>query len=181
MTLPMGRLIAGEAGASLHAARLRAELEASAITDPMTGALNRRAWDRALVDLTTAAGRTGRPLGLALLDLDNFKAYNDAFGHNAGDRLLREFAEDARRCLRVGDVFARWGGEEFVVALPDCAPEESTRIVERVRRAVPDGRTCSAGLTTWVPGEPVTSCIARADAALYDAKQGGRDTLRWRI
>lgn len=171
------RAIAHEAGVSLQAVRLRAELEASANTDPMTGSLNRRAWDAALRNLVDAARCTGRPLAVALVDLDHFKSYNDEFGHSAGDVLLREFADAARSCLRVGDVFARWGGEEFVLALPDCGPGQVGPILARVRAAVPGGRTCSIGVTTWIVDEPVTGCVARADSALYDAKRGGRDRV----
>ena len=170
-------MLATEAGISLQAAQLRAELEALAYTDPMTGSLNRRAWDAALGDLVADAGRTPLPLAIALLDLDHFKAYNDEFGHNAGDALLRDFADAARRCLRSTDVFARWGGEEFIIAMPDCTLEHARRILNRVRAAVPAGRTCSVGLTSWVRGEPLMTCIARADNALYDAKDGGRDRL----
>jgi PAS domain S-box-containing protein len=134
-------VIADEAGYSLHAARLRRELERSATTDPLTGSLNRRAWDAQLRLLMDRARLSGAPLTVALVDLDHFKSYNDTLGHSAGDVLLTEFAGEARTCLRKHDVFARWGGEEFIVALYDC-----TRITvgrswsesgQACRRAVP--------------------------------------------
>ncbi len=170
-------LIASEAAGSLQAAQLWSELQASAYTDPMTGALNRRAWDIALTRLIGDACRTSRPLVVALVDLDHFKAYNDEFGHDAGDALLRTFTRAAIDCLREADVFARWGGEEFIIALPDCSPESALDVLARVRAAVPEGRTCSIGMTTWRPAEPTRACVTRADAALYDAKHGGRDRV----
>jgi diguanylate cyclase (GGDEF)-like protein/PAS domain S-box-containing protein len=170
-------MLAAETGMSLQAAQLRAELEASAYTDPMTGALNRRAWDSALHALAADAARTDQPLAIALIDLDHFKAYNDEFGHNAGDVLLRTFADAARRCLRSSDVFARWGGEEFIIALPNCNPDQAHEILHRVRVALRERRTCSIGLTYWNHGESLISCVARADAALYDAKHFGRDRI----
>ena len=171
------QVIADEAGTSLQATRLRRELERSASTDPLTGSLNRRAWDDRLVELAAAALRTGAPLAVAVVDLDHFKAFNDARGHSAGDDVLREFADRARASLRRGDVFARWGGEEFVLALPDADPEQAAQVLERVRASVPGGLTCSIGHTTWDPAEDVTDGVARADAALYDAKHSGRDRL----
>jgi len=158
-------MLAAETGMSLQAAQLRAELEASAYTDPMTGSLNRRAWDSALHELAADAGRTDQPLAIALVDLDHFKSYNDEFGHNAGDVLLSTFADAARRCLRSADVFARWGGEEFIIALPNCTPDEAHKILDRVRVAVRASRTCSIGLTYWNHGglftRPEMNLIAR--------------------
>ncbi|MGS0686109.1 PAS domain S-box protein [Nakamurella sp. GG22] len=170
-------VVADEAGASLRAARLHRELERSANTDPLTGSLNRRAWDRELHTLMDLAQLTGEPLAVAVVDLDHFKAFNDHFGHVAGDALLAEFADAAARCLRKQDVFARWGGEEFVVALPDCTQSEAAAILDRVRLSVPSGLSCSIGHTTWVPGEALTSCIGRADSALYNAKKHGRNRV----
>ncbi len=170
-------VVADEAGASLRAARLHRELERSANTDPLTGSLNRRAWDRELHTLMDLAQLTGEPLAVAVVDLDHFKAFNDHFGHVAGDALLAEFADAAARCLRKQDVFARWGGEEFVVALPDCTQAEAADILDRVRLSVPAGLSCSIGHTTWIPGEALTSCIGRADSALYNAKKDGRNRV----
>ena len=169
------RIMADEAGASLHAAQLRTELERSAATDPLTGALNRRAWAARLPAVTNRAEAVGTPLTVAVVDLDNFKAFNDTFGHAAGDELLRGFAEAVLAQLREGDLFARWGGEEFILALGDCDGPAAEATLQRVRDAVPARQTCSIGHTTWLPGEPMGSCIARADAALYAAKDSGRN------
>lgn len=171
------RVIADEAGASLQATRLRRELERSAATDPLTGSLNRRAWDVQLHSLMNDACRFGAPLTIALVDLDFFKSFNDQFGHAAGDILLSDFAAAARDCLRKRDVFARWGGEEFIIALYDCLPPEVERILERVRTSVPARLTCSIGHTMWNADEAISVSIARADSALYLAKRAGRDRI----
>jgi diguanylate cyclase (GGDEF)-like protein len=171
------QVIADEVGVSLQASRLHRELELMASTDPLTGLLNRRAWDDALTRLMNQAELNGEPLAVAVLDVDHFKAYNDRYGHMAGDARLAEFAPAARQCLRKDDIFARWGGEEFVVALPGCAPAQAHIILERIRAAIPAGLTCSIGHTTWIPGEDLDDCIGRADEALYTAKQAGRDRL----
>jgi len=170
-------VIADEAGYSLHATRLRRELERSATTDPLTGSLNRRAWDAQLRLLMERARLGGAPLTIALVDLDHFKSYNDTHGHTAGDVLLTQFAGAAKTCLRKVDVFARWGGEEFIVALYDCTPDHAEQILDRIRGSVPSGSTCSIGRTTWDGTEPLASSIARADTALYVAKRTGRDRV----
>lgn len=174
------RILADEAATSLDAARLRGELERSAMTDPLTGSLNRRAWDLALSGHAAAATTVGAPLTLAIVDLDRFKAFNDTHGHSEGDALLRDFAAAARACLRRNDIFARWGGEEFSVALSDVDGGVARQVLDRILRCVPRGQTCSIGFTDWNPAEPLTSGLARADAALYDAKNGGRNRLAFR-
>ena len=171
------QLIADETGVALQTIRLRAELERSAATDPLTGTLNRRAWHSRLQTLLEDAGSTGAPLTIAIVDLDNFKAYNDTHGHVAGDAVLRTFASAARDTLRHDDVFARWGGEEFILALPGTTAEQAAVVLERVRSCVPTPQTCSIGYTTWRITEPVTNAVARADDALYRAKDLGRDQL----
>ena len=170
-------VIADEAASSLQATRLLRELERSATTDPLTGSLNRRAWDARLRGRMNEAFTTGAPLTIAVVDLDYFKSYNDRYGHAAGDVVLSEFAAAARDCLRKDDVFARWGGEEFIVALCDCAPDEAEQILERIRMSVPVELTCSIGHANWDVNEPMPACIARADAALYDAKRLGRNRI----
>lgn len=169
------RELAVETAAALQAWQLRATLECAASTDPLTGSLNRRAWDTRLLELMANARTSGAPLTVALVDFDHFKAFNDTFGHPAGDEVLRQFAAEASATLRGGDVFARWGGEEFVLALPDCTPAQVEGILQRVQVSVPAGCTCSIGATIWDPNEPITSTVSRADAALYEAKRVGRD------
>jgi diguanylate cyclase (GGDEF)-like protein len=169
--------LAAEAGAALAATRLRAQLEALATTDPMTGLANRRGWQQRVGDLATLSVRTGQPLTLALADLDHFKRYNDTHGHDAGDALLKTFAGTATSMLRDVDVIARWGGEEFAIALPGSDESAATVALDRLRQAVPEGQTCSFGIATWDGTETVAACLARADAALYRAKAAGRDRV----
>jgi diguanylate cyclase (GGDEF)-like protein len=106
---------------------------------------------------------------------------NDTRGHNDGDALLRNFAVAAAAVLRLEDVFARWGGEEFIVALPDTTAEQAAHILDRVRCSVPAGQTCSIGHTTWIPGETLTETVTRADGALYEVKNTGRNRIASRF
>ena len=145
--------------------------------DPLTGAANRRGLEERL-DLEVArARRTGTPLMVAFLDLDYFKHYNDHHGHAAGDALLREAVARWWSELRNTDLLARVGGEEFVVVLADTPREDAQGVVERLRAVVPEGQTCSAGLASMQTGDEADALLARADAALYDAKAQGRNQL----
>jgi len=152
-------------------------LQAAAGTDPLTGAANRRAWDDELSSELARAARDGMPLSMALLDLDNFKAYNDRHGHQGGDRLLKETAAAWRGILRVTDVLARIGGDEFAVLLPGCALEMAATIADRLRASVPTSAGCSVGVAVWDARETAPEFVARADRALYDAKERGRDRV----
>lgn len=151
------------------------QLDQLARTDALTGAANRRELDAVLADAVANGERHGEGPAVAMLDLDHFKAYNDEFGHPAGDRFLRTTVAAWQRELRAIDLLARYGGEEFVVVLPRCGPEEAHVAVERLRRAVPEGRTCSAGIAVWAPGMGVGDLIDVADRAAYEAKRRGRD------
>ena len=169
--------VAAEAGAALTGERMRQDLERSTVTDALTGLLNRRGWDDEIRKLQHHADRTGTPFTLALVDLDHFKRFNDTYGHLAGDDALRSFAERARDALRVVDVVARWGGEEFTVALQGTSGEAALTALGRLRRCAPDGLTCSVGYVEVHPGENVTEALSVADAALYEAKASGRDRV----
>jgi diguanylate cyclase (GGDEF)-like protein len=171
------RLLAGEAGTALALSDLVASLDAQARTDQLTGLPNRRTWDDELPRELARARRGGEPLSLAILDLDRFKAYNDTYGHPAGDRLLRGAAAAWTERLRTTDLLARYGGEEFAVLLPGCDTEAATKVVECLRGAVPDDETCSIGVATWDGDESCDALVARADAALYRAKGAGRDRV----
>lgn len=150
-------------------------LSALARTDALTGAANRRAMDEALERELGRSGRAGTPVALLMLDMDRFKAFNDEFGHPAGDLLLQRTAAAWRTELRAGDLLGRWGGEEFCVLLAGCLPAAAVAVADRIRAAVPDGRTCSAGVASWDGHEGAGDLVARADAALYAAKEAGRD------
>lgn len=166
-------LLAADAALALARDDLTRELAAQASTDPLTGLLNRRAWDAAVRRATAVAERRGAPLTLVALDVDRFKAYNDAHGHAAGDALLQAAAQSWLGHLRSGDVLARTGGEEFVVLVHDADAEAGRRLAERLLTALPDGQTCSAGVAEW-GGDTADALLARADEALYAAKQSGR-------
>ena len=122
--------VATEAGAALLAESMRHDLEATTVTDALTGLLNRRGWNRELEGAVRLARRTGRPFTVALVDLDHFKKFNDTYGHLEGDRMLAEFAAYARSVLRDVDVVARWGGEEFSVMLRDTDQESAYEVLE---------------------------------------------------
>jgi diguanylate cyclase (GGDEF)-like protein len=154
-----------------------AELETLSQHDPLTGAANRRAWDAALPLALDRARADGSRLSVVLLDLDYFKRFNDTYGHQMGDRLLEDAVTAWRPRLREGDVLARYGGEEFVVLLPNATLEQAYDVVERLREAMPLGQSFSAGLAVWDGDEPSDALLARADAALYAAKDAGRDQV----
>lgn len=161
--------------------RDRARLSRDALTDPLTGLANRRAFDAALEREVQASLATGRPLSLVTLDLDHFKAVNDTHGHDAGDRVLIGLAALLRAQVRSGDLPARWGGEEFAWLLPGAPAGAAGTTAERLRLAVAahdfgcGPLTVSLGVATLRPGESGAALFARADAALYRAKQSGRN------
>lgn len=156
---------------------LLARVEAMARTDELTGLPNRRAWDEELRREIARAARRSYPLCLVLLDIDHFKDFNDSRGHQAGDALLTEAATSWRMLLRVTDFIARYGGDEFLVLLPDCPRDEAIDVVERLRATTPGEQTVSAGITFWSQGTSAEQLVARADAVLYDAKRAGRDRV----
>jgi diguanylate cyclase (GGDEF)-like protein/PAS domain S-box-containing protein len=156
---------------------LIAEVQMLARSDALTGLPNRRALDDQLPREMARSLRSESPLCLAIIDIDHFKTYNDTHGHLAGDAVLRDCAAAWDSELRGADTILRFGGEEFLVVLPECDPVDAADIVERLRAATPDQQTCSAGLAQWRPGESVDELVGRADSALYRAKEAGRDRL----
>jgi diguanylate cyclase (GGDEF)-like protein len=158
--------------------RQAAQLETLAEHDPLTGAANRRAWDPAVPVEMDRARRAGTPLTLALLDLDHFKRFNDEYGHQAGDRLLKSATATWQSLLRSTDLLARYGGEEFAVLLPGASIGSAVEVVDRLRQATPLGQTFSAGVALWDGIETSDQLMARADQALYQAKNAGRDQVR---
>jgi diguanylate cyclase (GGDEF)-like protein/PAS domain S-box-containing protein len=152
-------------------------VEEMARRDALTGLPNRRALNEQIPREMARARRAESDLCVAIVDIDHFKTYNDGHGHLAGDEMLRECAIAWDSAVRGEDLLVRFGGEEFLVVLPDCAPEQAEEIVERLRAATPGEQTCSAGLALWDREESVEELLARADSALYMAKAGGRDLL----
>jgi diguanylate cyclase (GGDEF)-like protein len=158
------------------------------LTDEFTGLPNRRAFMRRLEDEIGRAQRYGTPLALAIMDLDEFKAINDTHGHAAGDEVLRCYASSVLSVFRHHDMVARYGGEEFSVLLPNTGQEGASCALRKVQKRVTKthcvfaGKTLtlpnfSAGLTLYVPGEPPSVLIDRADKALYTAKRLGRNRV----
>jgi len=154
-----------------------------AIRDELTGAYNRRH----LMRLIERASERGRRLSLCLLDIDFFKRINDTYGHSAGDAVLRAFAQTVQSQVRPGDTFGRYGGEEFLLMLPDTLASSAQALAERVRLAIEQMRcaevgadvvlTVSIGIAEFIPGEAVSLAVGRADAALYMAKSSGRNCV----
>jgi diguanylate cyclase (GGDEF)-like protein len=155
--------------------RLLAQSQTMALTDELTTLPNRRAWEGELQRELARSMRSGDSLSLAMIDLDDFKGFNDDRGHLAGDAALTKTAAAWVQSLREVDFLARYGGEEFGVLLPGCSSHEALHVIDRLRAATPEGLTCSAGLATWDREQSAQALVARADAALYDAKRAGRD------
>jgi diguanylate cyclase (GGDEF)-like protein len=181
--------------AARYAAELRrvraenARLRRLANTDPLTGVGNRLALRTRLNEAVRADRRTGTGTALLLIDIDHFKAFNDRFGHPAGDRALRRVARLLRAALRQGDFLARYGGEEFVVLLPATDLAGAVEAGERLRRVVAAGPWSGTGTTVSVgaaalgsePGT-VRRLLRSADRALYRAKTSGRNRVcRWPV
>lgn len=155
-------------------------------TDQMTGAFNRRGLDDIFKREGARADRNAQSLGVVLIDLDNFKQINDNLGHQYGDSVLINFVNVAKETLRPSDIVARFGGEEFVILLPDVEMEDALTIIQRVQKnlakifSVPLDKqsipiTFSAGVALRSFGEHQNSVISRADKALYQAKRTGKN------
>jgi diguanylate cyclase (GGDEF)-like protein len=162
-------------------------IEELAELDDLTGSFNRRCIMRILDDKIAQAQRNAMPCSIALIDLDWFKRINDAYGHPTGDEVLRTFAITVFANIRTIDRFGRYGGEEFLLVLPDTPAERAARILDRLRTIIADldwsafspglRVTISAGIATLRPDETPDSFLARADSALYTAKARGRDRI----
>ena len=151
------------------------QLRKLARVDELTGLPNRRAWSVELPAAIERARRDQQPLSVAMIDLDHFKRFNDEYGHQAGDRLLKGAAAVWTEQLRAADHLARYGGEEFIVLLPSANAELGHMVLQRLHAATPAGQTFSAGVATWDGAESSDDLITRADTALYAAKHAGRN------
>lgn len=161
-----------------------AELHKLATTDTLTGIANRRRFNLALDAELLRSDRHAIPLALILMDIDHFKRINDTFGHPTGDSVLVEFARAVEINIRASDLFARWGGEEFIIMAPHVDGENVLAMAEKLRQSVEATTftaagqvTCSIGASLYLPGESEQELLARVDAALYQAKQNGRNRV----
>lgn len=168
---------------------IRAELDRVATTDELTGLANRRELFSSLDRMIAAARRSGRPVSVAVLDIDRFKLVNDTHGHPAGDEVIRRISEMAKLLMREQDLVGRLGGEEFLIAFPDCPAHEAVAACERLRQGIaalpvllPNGValsvTISSGVAELTASDDRKAIISRADVALYAAKKAGRDQVR---
>ncbi|RDL52145.1 Response regulator PleD [Ensifer sp. M14] len=161
-----------------------------AVTDGLTGLHNRRYLDNHLKLLLDRAAARGRPLSICMTDIDRFKQVNDTYGHDVGDEVLREFAGRIRATVRGADLACRFGGEEFVVVMPDTSPEMAATVAERLRHIIEsqpfsiphaDGAlviTASMGIAGLkLEGDTTEALLKRADTALYQAKNEGRNRV----
>ena len=170
-----------------HSLTMSVEL---AVTDPLTGLNNRRYLDTHLQTLYNRSNQRGRPLSVLIADIDHFKAINDTHGHEGGDDVLKDFASRVRGTVRGADLAVRYGGEEFVVVMPDTTPEIAAQVAERLRLAVatepfsvkatgkPVSVTTSIGIAS-LQAEDIDAAglLRRADQALYEAKDTGRNRV----
>ncbi|MYL22398.1 diguanylate cyclase [Halomonas alkaliantarctica] len=164
--------------------RLEAALSQQANTDHLTGIYNRQYFDGELQKSLERYRRYGSEIAVVLFDIDHFKAVNDTFGHDAGDRVLVELTELVSATLRTPDILARWGGEEFVILLPDTSLTEACALAERIRRCVEaepfagvGALTISLGVSTINDDDDAICLFKRLDNALYQAKTEGRNRV----
>jgi two-component system, cell cycle response regulator len=172
--------------------RLRDDVQTSlehAITDALTGLHNRRYMERHIGSLVEQSAAGGKPLAVLMLDVDHFKEINDTYGHDAGDEVLREFALRIRKSIRGLDLACRYGGEEFLVVMPETDLSGAALVAERLRRTVASepfalqqseratNVTISVGIAALGPGDDPASLVKRADQALYRAKRDGRNRV----
>jgi two-component system, cell cycle response regulator len=175
-----------------YAERLRDNVQTSiemAITDALTGLHNRRYMESHIGALIEQAAARGKPLAVSILDIDYFKAVNDTYGHDAGDDVLREFAKRIRKSIRGIDLACRYGGEEFVVLMPETDLAVAAAVAERLRRRIASepfvlqqgGKaievTISVGIAAYGSGDDAAALLKRADQALYRAKRDGRNRV----
>lgn len=161
------------------------EYEQLSVTDTLTGLLNRRYIEERLTEEVVRSKRHRFPVSMLMLDVDNFKSYNDSFGHPAGDAALKIVADILNEALRADDVAARYGGEEFAILLPQTSSEEAAQIAERIRRRIESAEfpkrrvTVSIGIASCSAhiGTP-KDLVSAADVALYEAKNNGRNNVQ---
>jgi diguanylate cyclase (GGDEF)-like protein/PAS domain S-box-containing protein len=185
----LGARVGEHLGLALAKLKLQETLQHLSVRDPLTGLFNRRYMEESLTRELRRAERQGKMLGVLMVDIDHFKSFNDTFGHDAGDALLRELGAFLQRRIRAGDIACRYGGEEFTILLQDASQETSRQRAEEIREAakrlqihhgqrVLDPVTLSLGVATFPQnGANRDTLMQSADVALYRAKQEGRDRV----
>ncbi|WP_432696255.1 sensor domain-containing diguanylate cyclase [Marinobacterium sp. YM272] len=161
-----------------------AEVEQLSNTDTLTRIANRKKFEEQLQNEMSRADRYGHPLSISMFDIDHFKAINDTFGHETGDRVLKRLADFISANIRDIDFFARWGGEEFVLIFPDIGLEGAISCAEKLRQLIDAQElepglkiSCSFGVTAYKAGDRFEDLFARIDNALYKAKNSGRNRV----
>jgi diguanylate cyclase (GGDEF)-like protein len=180
------RTVSDQVTVAVNHARLFAQMQQQALTDALTGCVNRRSFEMQLERDMQLAMRMRQSLSLILLDLDNFKAVNDTYGHDAGDIALRMLADGLREELRGVDTAARYGGEEFAIILPQAGLEGASIVAERLRARIESMEvpvighiTASFGVATFpLHATSRSTLVVNADRALYQAKHSGRNCVR---
>jgi diguanylate cyclase len=173
--------------------KLKANLEdirRDAMTDGLTGIANRKLLDASLREAGIKAVEDGQPLTLLMLDIDHFKKFNDTWGHQTGDEVLKLVAHTLKETVKGQDLVARYSGEEFVIVLPGTSLDDAIVVGDNIRRAFErrrivrkgssdqiGGITLSVGAASYEYGEPMANLVQRADAALYRAKRDGRNRV----
>ena len=163
---------------------LESELERLATMDKLTSIYNRYKLDISLDEQVEIAKRYERDLSIIFFDIDFFKDINDRYGHKVGDEVLKELTQFISNLLRKSDIFGRWGGEEFLIILPETSKKEATMLAEKLRNAIEhhdfkhiERLTCSFGVTSFKKGDTSEKIISRVDKKLYSAKQSGRNRV----
>jgi diguanylate cyclase (GGDEF)-like protein/PAS domain S-box-containing protein len=181
--------LANQAAIAIERTLLLAELQHQATVDSLTQLLNRRSWLEQSQRIAAMADRTGRPLAVILLDADHFKHINDTYGHDVGDLVLQTISQIVQQTVRRSDIVGRYGGEEFIILLPETNAPTAFQIAERIRTIVANhtvaikhqqvGMTCSLGLAAAPAGRlDLATLLTQADRALYEAKHAGRNCVR---
>jgi diguanylate cyclase (GGDEF)-like protein len=176
------RQLAEQIEASVKLETYAEAMHQMAMLDALTGLHNRRYAEERLAAEVARSHRSGHPLTVVMLDLNDFKQVNDQHGHLAGDEVLKRFAERLKALVRVSDLAVRLGGDEFMILLVDCAPDMAGRLVERIGtvevsfQGAKIAVRCCAGWAGYRHGEPPDKLLERADQALYETKRKGKPT-----
>ena len=186
----MFQLVTNLGSLAMVTAQQKIRLANQANTDGLTGLMNKRSFQPKLGEMIIEAENAAKPMGLFIFDIDHFKNYNDNNGHTEGDDLLRGLGELLRKCVRPDDLCCRWGGEEFIIAMPDTDGPSAQQAAERIRREIEDypfkhqekqpggNLTISGGVAIGpADGTDATTLTKHADLALYESKKKGRNRV----